>query len=41
VQHFLDLEDPVKIALMRQIKNVFDPAGILNPGVLLDGEATR
>ena len=41
VQHFLDLEDPVKIALMRQIKDVFDPAGVLNPGVLLEGEATR
>ncbi len=33
--HFLELEDPVKIALMRRIKDSFDPAGILNPGVLL------
>lgn len=41
VKHFLDLEDPVKVALMRRIKDAFDPAGILNPGVLLDGEAAR
>ncbi|KAA1431414.1 FAD-binding oxidoreductase [Mycolicibacter arupensis] len=34
-QHFLELEDPVKIALMRRIKDAFDPARILNPGVLL------
>ncbi|MTE16922.1 FAD-binding oxidoreductase [Nocardia aurantiaca] len=41
VRHFMDLEDTVKIALMRQIKNVFDPAGILNPGVMFDGGATK
>jgi glycolate oxidase len=40
-QHFLDLEDPVKITLMRRIKDAFDPAGVLNPGTLLDGKATR
>jgi len=33
-----DLErygDPVKLALMRQLKDVFDPNGILNPGAVL------
>jgi len=32
--YFLELEDPTKIALLRRIKESFDPAGILNPGVL-------
>ena len=36
--HFLELEDPVKLALMRRIKTAFDPNQILNPGILLDGE---
>lgn len=35
-QAFADLEDPVKLDLMRRIKHVFDPAGVLNPGVLFD-----
>lgn len=39
-QYFLELEDPVKIALMRRIKAAFDPHGILNPGVLLGMEVT-
>jgi len=33
-----DLErygDPVKLAMMREIKSVFDPKGILNPGAML------
>jgi glycolate oxidase len=41
MRHFLELEDPVKIALMRLIKDAFDPAGVLNPDALLDGKATR
>jgi glycolate oxidase len=36
--HFLALEDPVKIALMQRIKAAFDPNGILNPGVLFATE---
>jgi glycolate oxidase len=31
-----ELEDPVKLGLMRRIKAVFDPHGILNPGTIFD-----
>lgn len=34
--YFLELEDPAKVALMRQIKAAFDPRGILGPGRLFD-----
>lgn len=32
--YFLELEDPVKLALMRRIKAAFDPRGVLGPGRL-------
>jgi glycolate oxidase len=35
--YFLELEDPVKLALYGRIKEAFDPAGILNPGIMLPG----
>jgi glycolate oxidase len=35
-----ELEDPVKLALMRRIKAAFDPCGILNPGTIFDPEET-
>ena len=34
--HFLELEDPAKLALLRRIKAAFDPAGILNPGAIFE-----
>lgn len=37
--HFAELTDPEVVAVMREIKRGFDPAGILNPGVLFgEGE---
>ncbi len=36
--YYLKLEDPVKVDLMRRIKQSFDPAGILNPDVLFAAE---
>ena len=34
--YFLELEDPVKLSLMRRIKAAFDPNGILGADTLLD-----
>ncbi len=34
--HYVALEDPAKLALMRRIKGAFDPHGILNPGTIYD-----
>lgn len=34
VSYFLELADPVAVSLMRRIKDSFDPADSLNPGVL-------
>jgi glycolate oxidase len=36
--YWRELEDPVKVDLMRRIKRSFDPAGILNPDVVFAGE---
>jgi glycolate oxidase len=36
--YFLALTDPAQLALLRGIKRTFDPAGILNPEVMLEEE---
>ncbi|HEX3589807.1 MAG TPA: FAD-binding oxidoreductase [Pseudonocardiaceae bacterium] len=36
--YFLELADPAQLALLRRIKQSFDPAGILNPNVMLGTE---
>jgi glycolate oxidase len=35
-KYLSELEDPTKLTLMKGIKKVFDPKGILNPGVLFE-----
>ena len=34
-KYFVELEDPVKLDLMRRIKQAFDPHTILNPGKVI------
>jgi len=35
-KYFMELEDPVKLELLRRIKAAFDPNNILNPGAMFD-----
>ena len=35
-RYYMELEDPVKVALLRRIKKAFDPEGILNPGTIFE-----
>jgi FAD/FMN-containing dehydrogenase len=34
-QAFLEMTNPVELALMRELKAMFDPKGILSPGRVL------
>jgi glycolate oxidase len=36
LNYFLALQDPAKVALLKRIKQAFDPQGILNSGTLYD-----
>ncbi|MHB1710364.1 MAG: FAD-binding oxidoreductase [Acidimicrobiales bacterium] len=40
-QYLAEFEEPAKLALMRRIKAVFDPRGILNPGTIFDPDNAR
>ena len=35
VKDLIKYSSPVKLDLMRKLKNVFDPKGIMNPGVII------
>jgi glycolate oxidase len=39
--YYAELENPVKVELMRRIKAAFDPSGILNPGTIFDASEDR
>jgi glycolate oxidase len=41
LEYFLDTQDPASLTLMRSIKNVFDPRGILGPDRLLGQSGVR
>jgi glycolate oxidase len=41
LSYFLEMEDPVSLELMRSIKRVFDPDGILGPDRLLGSRQAR
>jgi len=35
VNDLIKYSSPVKLELMKKLKNVFDPNGIMNPGVII------